>query len=162
MAVIYHDLGWRDDALRAAAEALAKDATLPEAYYNLGVLQLLRASGAESAQGEPRSRPDAIGVRQARTNLSGAVMLDPGFLPAAAMLGVTEALLGNCEQAEATLAQAVDPPPGLRREFPAETGRGIWHSASIGRRKYIERLPEELEPRRWLAACSADGQLARH
>jgi len=161
MAVIYHDLGWRDDALRAAAEAVAKDATLPEAYYNLGVLKLLRATGAESAEGKPPSRLDVIGVRQARTNFERAFTFDPGFLPAAAMLGVTEAMLGNCEQAEANIVKIVDPPPGLRREFPAETGRGIWQAASIGRRKYIEQLPEELEPRRWLAACRAPGQSAR-
>jgi len=161
MAVIYHDLEWRDEALRAAAEAVAQDATFPEAQYNLGVLKLLRATSAGSAGNGPTPRPDVVGVRQALTHFFRAIVLDPGFLPAAAMLGVTQALVGDCPAAEQTISAALAPPPGLRREFPAETGRGNWHEASIGRRKYIDRLPDDLAPRRWLAVCRDPEQSAR-
>jgi hypothetical protein len=82
-------------------------------------------------------------------------MADRGFVPGWGLLGVTQALLGDCDGARANLDKGVHPPRGLREEFPVETGRGIAHAASIGRRKRIMALPQALQPRWQLEHCTA-------
>jgi hypothetical protein len=147
MAVIYHALGWDDEAVTAAEDAAHRNWWFAEARYNLGVLKLL---GALHVDGTPRLA--ATLLQQAQSHLAAAALLDPGFHPAAATLAAAQALGGNCADAERTLA-AARKAAGLRRRFPVETGEGIQHSAAIGRHKSIDMPDVAREPEQLLAEC---------
>jgi tetratricopeptide (TPR) repeat protein len=149
LAVFYHRLGWREQALRAAEQATRLDASIPEAHYNLAILKLVGAV----AHGSPSSTRDRVQLRQAMSEFSHALDLDPAFLRASAMLGVTQALSGDCAAGERTIADALAPHPELRREYAVETGPGVEHAAGIERRRTIEDVPPELEPARLLEKC---------
>ena len=146
MAVIYHRVGWDEQALDVARRAVAADDGFAEARYNLGVLTLLTAC---STNGAGACAPPALAVRRADAQLAAATALDPGFRPAATMLGAVRALEGNCPAA----AEALNHAPDVRRHFPVQTGRGIQHSAGIGRHRHIAALPEGLRPVRLLVDC---------
>jgi len=148
LAVFYHRLGWREQALRAAEQATRLEASIPEAHYNVGILKLIGAV----ADGHLSSRGGLL-IRQAMSELSRALDLDPAFLRAAAMLGVAQALSSDCAAAERTIAGALAPHPELRRAYPVETGPGVEHAAGIERRRTIEDVPPELEPARCLDEC---------
>jgi tetratricopeptide (TPR) repeat protein len=150
-AVILHAMGSLDQALTAANTAVSLTPDFPELYYNLGVLTLLRAMNDDLEGNNLEAKRQLI--RDASEQLATAVRLDPGFVPAAAILGVSKALLGECSAALPALRWALAPPAGTRREFPVETGRGDVHSASIGRRKIIAELPEELHAAYRLRLC---------
>jgi tetratricopeptide (TPR) repeat protein len=154
-AVFHHALGEEEQALAAATGAVRLDPSVPTAYYNLGVLKLLRAT--KPGAGGSATTADAASVRGAMTDFSRAVDLDPGFLPAWGLLGVSQSMLGDCRGAIRALRLALYPPRGVRPEFPLETGRGIEHAASIGRRKQIDDLPEGLSPRHHLERCQTEG-----
>lgn len=147
-AVIFHAMGALDKALAAARSAVSVKPDFPEPYYNLGVLELLQAIDHDATDAEAKRKL----VQEASEHLAAAVQLDSGFVPAAGALGVSQALLGDCRTAAPRLKWALHPPPGTRREFPVETGRGDT-SVSIGRRKLIAQLPEELQPDHHLRLC---------
>ena len=143
LAVVYHRLGWHEEALRAARAAHARDGDVPEVHYDLAVLCLLAAPDAGAGR--------ELALRQAKRELERALALDPGFAEARTMLGVTQALAGDCEAAEATWRAAGD--ACRRRRYPVETGPGTEHAASIGRRRTITDLPQRLGPAHSLEAC---------
>lgn len=143
-AVILHTMKSRGQALAAAKAAVNLGPDFAEPYYNIGVLTLFEAlDGQEDGTNPERNRRL---IREASRYLTTAVRLDPGLMPAVAALGVSQALAGDCDAAVPMLRQALDPPPGVRRAFPAETGTGDLHAAALGRRRLIESLPKELEP----------------
>lgn len=149
-AVIFHAMGALAKALTAATSAVTLKPDFPEPYYNLGVLQLLWASDHDAAENDPETKRQLI--REASAHLAVAAHMDPGFVRAAGALGVSQSLLGDCRAAVPRLKWALQPPPGTRREFPVETGRGDT-SMSIGRRKVIAQLPRELQPDYQLGLC---------
>jgi tetratricopeptide (TPR) repeat protein len=149
LAVFYHRLAWKDEALAAAEEAIRLDASIPEAHYNLGILKMIGAL----TDGHGSSARSAVLLRHAMSELSRALDLDPAFLHAAAMLGVAEALTGDCATAERTIADALAPHPERQRAYPVETGPGVEHAAGIERRRSIADVPSDLEPTRRLDEC---------
>jgi len=153
MAVIYHQLGWSNDALEAARQALARDGSIPEAHYNLGVLKLERALDLA----EDAGRWKLSLVEQAGRHFFNATIIDPAFFESSAMLGVVQAMTGKCDNARATIERALEPHPGSFRKYPVVTGRGIPHAASIRRRRHIESLPENIDPRTYLDICKEEG-----
>lgn len=152
LAVLYHQLGWEQDAQRAAERAVDLDPAMPQAHYNQAALLMLGLddSGPQDGTAEERS----LRLRRARRQLFRSVVTDRNFLPAVGLIGVAQAMLGDCAGAVANLERAVHPPRWARQEFPVETGRGISHAASIGRRKHITDLPAHLTPQYWLQRCS--------
>jgi tetratricopeptide (TPR) repeat protein len=153
MSVIYHQLGWSNDALEAARQALARDGSIPEAHYNLGVLKLERALDLA----EDAGRWKLSLVEQAGRHFFNATIIDPAFFESSAMLGVVQAMTGKCDNARATIERALEPHPGSFRKYPVVTGRGIPHAASIRRRRHIESLPENIDPRTYLDICKEEG-----
>jgi tetratricopeptide (TPR) repeat protein len=150
LAVIFHATGALDTALTVANSAVSLEPDFPEPYYNLGMLELLQAVDHGTADAEAKRKL----IQEASEHLATAVHLDPGFVQAAGALGVSQALLGDCGAGLPRLKWALQPPPGTRREFPVETGRGDM-SMSIGRRKLIAQLPGELLPDYQLRLCEA-------
>ncbi len=87
--------------------------------------------------------------------LFSAAAQDPAFVEVAALSGVLDAIEGNCERAVPTIQAALAPHPGQYRLYPVTTGPGNVHAASLGRRRYIENLPEALRADYQLTRCSA-------
>jgi Flp pilus assembly protein TadD/4-amino-4-deoxy-L-arabinose transferase-like glycosyltransferase len=146
-AVYLHRLGRSRDAQRSAREARKVDRTMPEAHFNLGVLQLEQAA-AQRSRGGGRA-----GLRRAKRSFARAFALDPAFREAQAMLGVTVSLQGDCASAPAIIREALAPHPGEHRIYPTLTGPGDQNSAALHRRRRIETIRPELEPAARLAAC---------
>lgn len=147
LAVILEADGSTDDAMRAVETSLRHDPSIPEASYNLGVLELLRAlelpAGARGAT-----------LERARAAFARSVELDPEFREARAMTGVASALGGDCAAAVPVLSRTTAPQPPAARAYPVETGPGDLHAAGLLRRRRIETLPPELSPQRQLRQCS--------
>jgi tetratricopeptide (TPR) repeat protein len=152
LAVIEQTLGRSARAVEAARAALRLDATIPEAHYNLGVLELLEARAPGAA-----SPAAAALTRDAASRFARALAVDPAFVEAGTALGAARALAGDCTAARRTLDEALTVRAGLRREFPAETGRGIGYAPAIGRRKRIDARAAGLVPEAIVAACNASG-----
>ena len=157
MAVIYSQLGWYEEAIRAAESAEHLDPSMAEAFYNGGVLRLLLAARGGATGPEERE----VMIRQARTLLYRSVLVEPNLLAGAGMLGVSRALLGDCAGAAPNFARALDFRGQAYEEYPVETGRGIAHSAAIGRRKRIHGIPDTLRPEYWRHQCEETGEPAK-
>ncbi|MBC8187654.1 MAG: tetratricopeptide repeat protein [Proteobacteria bacterium] len=153
LAVSYHQAGNPRRALRSAVDSVLRRRSIPEAHYNLGILQLIH------------SRKLAVGTEKriefaqnARDQLQEAWEVDPGFREALAMKGVAEAVLGNCDLARSAFEMAEGVAPDSHRIFPNETGTGDMHTAGIHRRQRIRKIPAELQPdfqrRRCMAAAN--------
>jgi len=115
---------------RAAMAAISRDATLPEAHFNLAVGILAR-----------RETPtNAVALRRAQRHLARAAELDAGFLEARALAAIVATVARGCAVgAPASLVMAAAA-PGDRR-YPVETGIGAPYAASIGRRRHIAAVP---------------------
>ena len=85
-------------------------------------------------------------------DLAVAASLDPGLHAAATALASTQAIAGDCDDAERTVETARTD-AAIRRRFPVETGEGIQHSAAIGRRRNIDLPSFAVDPERLLADC---------
>jgi tetratricopeptide (TPR) repeat protein len=156
MAVIYSRLGWTNEALNAARAAGQMDPSMPVGHYNAGVLELLRViEESHDGKAPESSEPREVRIRRAQLYFGRSLQADPGYVYAWGMLGVTQALLGDCAGALDNLEKAVHPPRWLRPEFPEETGRGMAHAAAIGRRKRITELPDVLQAGWQRQHCSA-------
>ena len=148
MAILYHRLGWNDAAMKAAKQAVADDPTMPEAAYDLAVLKMLRA--AEDAGGDTEIARRL--VAQSRQLLFAALVLDPAFREAQAMVGVADAIDGECPRAIDAIERALDPTIATHRRYPV-TGVGDPLASSVRRRRYITDLPAVVRPDRHLARC---------
>lgn len=154
MAVMYYDLGWLEEARKAANDAVVDDSQLPEAQYDLAVIQLATALASP-----PRAEAlRAMLLENADRRLQQALALDPGFWEVEAMRSTVAALRGDCTAAEAAAAKAVDTRGTTSRLYPAETGPGIPHAAAIDRRRYISPPREIVDAGR--SRCPAPGSPA--
>ena len=149
MAVVYERMGRLGSAIRSAEASVAGDPTVPEAHYNLAALRLMRAKRAAKDEG----RWTVTLLEQARRGLELGLLLDPIFFEARELLGVTQALQGDCAGASASIRAARAPHPGIHRLYPEITGPGDMHSAAIGRRRRLKPLPASLDPDQRLAEC---------
>jgi len=145
MAVIYYRLGWNDAARAAAEEAVALDASIPEAIYDRGVVELTDSQRTRDSGARMNL------IEQARSDFERATALDPAFRDAQSMRMVAGALAGKCP---AGATADLDHGPS-RRIYPIETGTGDWHASALHRRRHIEDVPERLRPQSALAACDA-------
>jgi tetratricopeptide (TPR) repeat protein len=150
MAVMYHQLGWRDRALIAADKAFEYDGTIPEIRYDLAVLKLEHALAQEGTSAEQVRQA----VAQSKVLLFAAAVADPGFHEVQTLASTLDALQGNCEQAAPAIRAALAS-SGVHRTYPIATGPGNVHAAGLGRRLYIADLPEHLRPEYQLSRCSA-------
>jgi len=139
IAVVFHALARYNEALEAAGEAVRLEPELPEARYNLAVLQLAVVG-------------DARGAEQ---HLQRAAELDPGLTEAVDMLGVIKAKSGDCEAALVFFGGAAAARTDTRRAYPVETGTGAGFAAALGRRRLVRDLPEDLQPHRHMVSCVA-------
>jgi Flp pilus assembly protein TadD len=148
--VLHYQLGEYSDALAALRESRDLEPSIPETFYNLGVLNLIEALAQNGAQ-------RATLVEEARRNFETSFRIDPAFYEALAMQGVANALAGDCETGKSLIREALAPHPGVFRAYPLETGPGDLHSAGLNRRQRIEHLPAELDPVTRLNACMQVG-----
>jgi len=125
---------------------------IPEAHYNLGVLKLERALELSEDVG----RWKLSLVEQAGRHFFNATIIDPAFFESSAMLGVVQAMTGKCDNARVTIERALEPHPGSFRKYPVVTGKGIPYASAIRRRRHIERLPENIDPRTHLDICKEE------
>jgi hypothetical protein len=146
-------LGWLEQAADAASQAIALDRSLPEAHYNLAVIDLTEALSTADEDEQWRSALIIQANRHALTTLA----LDPAFFDAMDLIATTQAMQGDCDTASETIQNARGPHPGMHRKYPIETGTGDMHSASIGRRRHIRDLPGALRPEYCLASCESLG-----
>lgn len=154
MAVMYYELGWLEEARKAAGDAAVDDPGLPEAQYDLAVLQL-----AAALEAPPRAEAlRAMLIENADRRLQQALALDPGFWEVEAMRGTAAALLGDCDAAQAAAAKAASTRATTPRLYPAETGPGIPHAAAIDRRRHISPPSEIIDAAR--SRCPATGSPA--
>jgi tetratricopeptide (TPR) repeat protein len=153
LSVAYYRVGKVRPALKSAVDAVMRNRSIPEANYNLGVLHLVQALSIRDDEEDQRAL-----LENARGQFEIGWQTDPGFGEAIAMQGVAQALLGECDQAQALFERAEEVVLEGSRSYPLETGTGDMHEAGIRRRLRILDLPEELEPefqrRRCLEAAS--------
>ncbi len=146
VSVFEHARGRMVRAEGAAAAAVARDPTLPEAHFDLAVAMLARAD--RGGGGVPAT------LARARSHLDRAVALDPGFAEAAALRAIVDAVAAGDRADAATGLVLRRAAPGDRL-YPVETGIGAPYAASIGRRRHVTDLPETLEMwRRYLLTGS--------
>src|SRR6185369_5996149 len=74
MAVIYYRLGWNDAARAAAEEAVALDASIPEAIYDRGVVELTDSQRTRDSGARMNL------IEQARSDFERATALDPATI----------------------------------------------------------------------------------
>lgn len=134
-AVFLFAMGRHGDARAELATALRLDPTLPEAWWNLGVLD---AATALVGDGESRR----AGLLAARDSFRQAARLDDAFGEAHAMEAATSRLLGDDAAAKAASVRAARPPSA--RSWPVETGPGDLLAAGLHRRRRIRDLPPAL------------------
>lgn len=139
MAVLQHASGNHAEALLSAEASIRLDTTIPEAYYNLGVLTLLPVVEKDSKGRSARRR-----IEEAAAWFATALELDPAFREAAAGRAVALALLGDCDAARPLLAAPAPPSPPGSRAYPVETGPGDLNAAGLHRRRHIQALPADL------------------
>lgn len=147
-AVIAHELGRSFDAVREARAARTLDNTMVEARYNLGVLML--EHGSTQRPGRARTAH----IRRAEKSLRKTLALDPDFHEARAMLGVAQALAGDCAKGGAAIREALA--SGGKRALSVPG----WNALALPRRRRIETPNPELDPAARLAACEAAAPLA--
>lgn len=151
LAIIYYELGWLDQALAAAEKAYALDPTVPEIEYDLAVTKLASALARSDAT---RAHHLARATTQSRQLLMSASAKDPLFFEIMALVGVLDGLDDQCGRAVAMIEAALAPHADQPRDYPVATGPGNVHAASLGRRRYITKLPEALRPEHQLARCN--------
>jgi hypothetical protein len=79
---------------------------------------------------------------------------DPRFFEIMALVGVLDGLGDQCGGAVAMIEHALAPHADQHRDYPVATGPGNVHAASLGRRRYITKLPAALRPEHQLARCN--------
>ena len=152
LAVAYHRIGLPEKALTAAVVAVSRHQGIPEAHYNLGVLKLIKWLSLHADQVGNREL-----VEEALGHFRVALTVDPNFPEATSMIGVAEALLGDCERARLSFEKAVAVRLDGARLYPLETGTGDMHSAGINRRQRIQTLPESLTSDYQQTKCLVSG-----
>ena len=150
MAVAFYRLGRPGPAFRNAVVAVKRDPKLPEASFNLGVLKLVQSQSMTEDEGKKQDL-----IEDALEDLQRGWENDPSFGEARAMMGVAEALLGECDRALSSFERADEVSRNGHRVYPYETGSGDMHSAGLNRRQRIRDLPEELEAGFQRRRCTA-------
>src|SRR6185369_5177205 len=105
MAVLYHQLGRKEQAARAAKLAHELDPRLPEAAYDLAVLVAERAlAAAGPADAGDRIARSSDAIARSRSLVLEALREDPGFAEAWELDVALDAAQGHCTEAVARLA----------------------------------------------------------
>jgi tetratricopeptide (TPR) repeat protein len=133
------------EAKTSLESASRLDPSIPEVRFNAGMLELLESGGA-AERGPSLARAGADFAR--------SLELDPAFREATGMLGVVEALRGDCAAALPLLSAALSADRPAARGWPVETGPGDLNAAGFLRRRRIEAAGPELSPRVHLQACA--------
>jgi tetratricopeptide (TPR) repeat protein len=150
-AVLLHRLGWLDDAMQATRVSRTLDPTVPEGWYDAGVLQLSTAAGWN--EGPWR----AALVRRARRAFERALALDPAFVEARRLAAVAAVMEAGCSAGMPGLEESLEPRPGMPRAYPMETGPGDQNAAGVHRRRRIEDLPAGIDPAQVRSRCADAG-----
>ncbi len=150
MAVMYYELGWIEEARRSAKRSLIENPYLPEAYYDLAVIDLTLAMRTPAEKSTLR---DML-LQSADGLLAKASFFEPGFWEAESLREVAAAAVDDCERAAEAAARTEHVRSKVTRRYPMETGPGIPHAAAIGRRRFIQHPHEDVESQRQKCAPS--------
>jgi tetratricopeptide (TPR) repeat protein len=151
MAVIYHRLGWLDEALDSARKAYALEPAIPEVSYDLALLTLQAAVRNDGTRDETALSGVAA---ECRRLLSSCIAGDENFFDAHALAGSLSILEGKCDEGMKTIADALSPPPDRYRFYPVTTGQGDIQAGAIRRRVHITDVPASLRPSKLPAWCA--------
>jgi hypothetical protein len=143
-----HDLGKSKRASLLWKRALRRNPEHAEALVGLALTRL---------EDDVHRAPDDTSRRTALLAAAGdfAVVraLDPGLDEGWIFGAAVEAARGDCDRARSILSAWKNRPCWIQRRFPAETGTGAGHSASIGRRRMVKPRTSRFDPDRALGDC---------
>jgi len=153
LAVAQYRSGALRAALQAAQNAVARNQAIPEANYNLGILQLIESLSLSEGDVNRRTL-----IESALDQFQAAWDAYPAFRDAMDMRGAADALLGDCRKARSSFEKADAIAPGTPRSYPHETGPGDMHSAGLHRRLRIRKIPERIDSSFQRRRCMAQGE----
>ena len=149
IAVVLHDLGQPRNANAQWVRALRRNPEHAEAFASLTLSRLEEA--IHRTKDDPIARRRALDY--ANTEFAIVRGLDPGFAEGWILGAAVHAARGDCDRARRLVDAWHARPFWVQRRFPAETGNGAGHSASIGRRRMIKPRAAWFDPDAELRRC---------
>jgi len=151
IAVVMHDHGQSRRATLLWRRALRQNPQLSEALAGLSLTRL-----EDVLHLEPDEKARRAAFEEAASDFASVRAIDPGLADGWTLGAAVSAARGDCDGARAILDAWKSLPCWIERQFPAETGTGAGHSASIGRRRLARPRTQRFNPDLVLRACGIE------